>query len=144
MSSSESNPNEPGAPGPAPASPRSAVVWVVVTLALLTALVWGLTPARFSYKPAPLQPPAAGCPKIGGEFVPTDYTEVPGLKWEGLSAQQKNRVLLRLNMEPCSCGCNVSIASCLVNHPQCQTCKGLAEKILAEERNSQPASPGRN
>lgn len=139
MSSTESNPSEPGPPAPPSGSGRSAVAWVVVTLALLAALVWGLTPARLSLKPAPIRLETAGCPKIAGDFVPSDYTEVPGLKWDGLSSQQKNCVLLRLNMEPCSCGCNVSIASCLRNHPECKTCKDLAQKILADERGEGPA-----
>ncbi len=142
MSSTESNPSEPGPPAP-PAGPwHSAVAWVIVTIALLAALVWGLTPARLSVKPASIRLETAGCPKVGGDFVPSDFTEVPELKWDGLSSQQKNRVLLRLNMEPCSCGCNVSIASCLRNHPQCQTCKDLAQKILADERGGGAAPAG--
>ncbi len=142
MSSTASNPNEPARPGPPSGSRRSAVAWVVITLGLLGALVWGLTPARLSLKPAPIHLETGGCPRIAGDFVPSDDTDVPGLKWEGVSSQQKNRVLLRLNMEPCSCGCNVSIASCLRNHPGCQTCKNLAQKILADELSAGAAPPG--
>lgn len=143
MSSSGSNPSEPVQPSPPSGSGRSAVAWVAVTLGLLAALVWGLAPAKLSLKPAPIHLQSAGCEKILGDFVPSDYTDIPELKLEGVSSPQKNRVLLRLNMEPCSCGCNVSIASCLRNHPDCQTCKDLAQKILADERGTGATPAGR-
>jgi hypothetical protein len=112
---------------------------VVVTMALLAALVWALTPGQPAFEPAPLRPLPAGCPKNIREFTPTNYTEVPGVSLEGLTKEQKNRVLFRLNMEPCPCGCNVSIAACRVNHPQCEACKDLAQKIVAEERGERDA-----
>ncbi len=143
MSSTESNPSEPATPAPPSGPWRGAVAWVVVTIALLAALVWGLTPARPSLKPAPVRFETGGCPTLGGDFVPSDYTDLPGLNWEGFSPQQKNRALLRLNMEPCSCGCNVSIAACLLNHPGCQSCKDLAQKILSAERGD-GAAPANN
>jgi hypothetical protein len=59
---------------------------------------------------------------------------VPHVALDSLSKEQRNRVLLRLNLEPCPCGCNLSIAACLIDHPDCGTCKELAQKIVAEER----------
>ena len=111
---------------------------VVVSLGALAALAWALRPARFDLKPAPLQPASSGCPKRAGEFLPSNYTEIPGVSLDALSARPKNRALLRLNMTPCPCGCNQSIAACCVLHPQCDSCKALAEKVLAEEQNEQP------
>jgi len=69
--------------------------------------------------------------------VPSNYTEVPGVSLDSLSREQKNRVLFRLNMEPCPCGCNLSIAACRVNHPQCEACKDLVQKAVAEVQGSE-------
>jgi hypothetical protein len=139
MSSTESNSSDPEAKRAAPGPSRSSVGLVVVTMALLAALVWALTPGRPAFEPAPLHPPPRGCPKYISEFTPTNYTEVPGVSLDGLSKEQKNRALFRLNMEPCPCGCNLSIAACRANHPQCEACKDLAQKIVAEERGERRA-----
>jgi hypothetical protein len=104
----------------------------VVTLGLLAALAWALAPPRVNFVPAPLEPPPADCPKLAREFVPSNVTEIPDLSLAGLSAEQKNRVLYRLNMEPCTCGCGLSVAACRVEHPACQTSKSLAQKVIAE------------
>lgn len=135
MSSTDSNSNEPApenaASGPSPGS----VALVAATLVLLGALVWALRPARPPVAPAPLRPvPAAGCPQLGGEFVPSNYTEVPGAPLDSLSAEQRKRVLLRLNAEPCPCGCKMSVVACRINHPQCEACRDLVQKIIAEEQ----------
>ena len=132
MSSPNSNLNEPQAPGASSGPPRTAVVMVVVTMALLVALVWALNPAPPKFEPAPLESATPGCAKLRREFVPSNVIEIPGLPLDTLSPEQKNRVLLRLNMEPCPCGCNLSIASCLISNPDCEASKELARKILAE------------
>jgi len=76
------------------------------------------------------------------EFVPTNITEVPALPLDSLPKGQKNRVLFRLNMEPCPCGCKESIASCLALHPECKSAKEAAQKILADERGEKPKQIG--
>jgi len=81
-----------------------------------------------------LRPPAAACPQIDSSFTPTNFTELPGLELASLSQKHRNHVLLRLNMEPCPCGCNSSIAYCFVNHARCGKGKELAQQIIAEER----------
>jgi len=134
MSSTKSNSNELTTPSPNPAPSKGSVASVVVTMMLLAALVWALSPAHPNLQPAPLRPQPPGCPKLDAEFVPTNYTEVPHVALDSLSKEQRNRVLLRLNLEPCPCGCNLSIAACLIDHPDCGTCKDLAQKIVAEER----------
>jgi hypothetical protein len=106
----------------------------VLVIALLAALVWALRPEQAKFQPAPLRPLPPGCPKVVAEFVPTNITEVPGVSLESLTKEQKYRVLFQLNMNPCPCGCNVSIAACLFNHPQCEEAKRAAEKIVSEER----------
>jgi hypothetical protein len=108
------------------------VAAVVVTVGLLAALTWALAPARVHFTPAPLDPPPTDCPKYAREFVPSNVTEILDPPLTNLSAAQKNRALYRLNMEPCTCGCGLSVAACRVEHPACETSKGLAQKIIAE------------
>jgi hypothetical protein len=123
---------------PAGRTSRGAVATVVVTLALLAALAWLLAPPRVRFSPAPLEPPPADCPKLAREFVPSNVTAIADLPLTGLSAEQKNRALYRLNMEPCPCGCGLSVAACRVEHPACETSKGLAQKIVAEVQAEKP------
>ena len=134
MSSDESNSNSPAPPAAPEGKPRSPVVLAAVSLILLAALVWAMAPSRAKYQPAPLRPVPAGCPQVLTDFVPSDATEVPGVDLSSLSKAQRNHILYRLNMEPCPCSCNTSIASCRLNHPTCPICKDLVEKIVAEER----------
>jgi hypothetical protein len=136
MPPNETSPDERALANP-PHSSRGAVVFLFATLALLAALVWALKPDRPNVKPAPLRTPDAACPKTGVEFTPTNFTELPGLRFDSLSAKGRNHALLRLNFEPCPCGCNTSIAYCLANHPSCGKCKELAQEIIAEERSRQ-------
>jgi hypothetical protein len=110
------------------------VIYFLVTLTALAALVWALRPGRPNGKPAPLHPQAAACPQLDGQFTPTNFTALPGLELASLSKERRNHVLLRLNMEPCPCGCNTSLAYCLVSHARCGKCKELAQEIIAEER----------
>jgi len=133
MSSSDSASTNP-APTPGPqGSPRTSAVSVAVCLILLAALVWAMAPSRARFEPAPLRKVALGCAQVAHDFVGTDLTEVPGVDLSSLTAAQRNRVLYRLNMEPCPCSCNASIAACRINHPTCPLCKDLVEKIVAEE-----------
>jgi hypothetical protein len=132
----KTSPNEPGPASP-PVSSRGAVTYLFVTMAVLAAFVWALRPNRPNVKPAPLRPRDAACPQLEGEFTPTNFTELPGLELDSLSKVRRNHVLLRLNMEPCPCGCNTSIAYCLVSHARCEKCKEAAQKIIAEERDGQ-------
>jgi len=143
MSSSESNSSS--APGPAPTEGkrRGSVALVALALALLAALVGAMAPRRAKFVPAPLRPVPSDCPKDTPDFVPSDATEIPGVDLSALLKEQRNHVLFRLNMEPCPCGCNLSIAACRINHPTCPVCPGLVEKIIAEERQRSGPAPGK-
>jgi hypothetical protein len=114
---------------------------VVLSLILLAALVWAMAPARAKFQPAPLHPQPAECPQTAPNFVPSNATEVPGVDLTHLTPAQRNHVLYRLNMEPCPCGCNSSVAACRIGHPTCPACKDLAAKILAEETVGKGAEP---
>ena len=131
--------DEPPARPPA----RNSPALVVASLLLLGALVWALNPRRPALRPAPLKPQPAGCPPSHGDFTPSDITEVPGLKLDGLPAAVKNRILYRLNMEPCSCGCGESAAACRVTERECPTSAKRAESVVEEEtRRTQPQPEG--
>ena len=133
MAPDTTSPNEPvSTPPPDPS--RGSVIYLLIILGALAALVWALRPSRLNLRPAPLRPQDAACPHLDGQFTPTNFTEVPGLDLASLSKERRNHILLRLNMELCPCGCNSSIAYCLVSHPRCGRCKELAQKIIAEER----------
>ena len=121
--------------------PRRAVAAVLVTMALLAALVWAFRPLASNFAPAPLQSVPKGCPRGSHEFVPSNLTALPDLPLDKLPPKVKNRVLLRFNMEPCNCGCARSIASCLASDPPCETAKELAQKILAEEEKETNLAP---
>lgn len=125
-SSTDPQPTPPAGPS------RGAVAAVVVTLGLLAALTWAIAPRRVHFTPAPLEPLPVDCPKVAREFVPSNVTEILNPPLTGLSAAQKNRALYRVNMEPCTCGCGLSVAACRAEHPACETSKHLARKIVAE------------
>jgi len=133
MAIDTTSPTEPP-PTPPPDSTRGAAIYLLITLGALAALVWALRPSRPNVRPAPLRPQDAACPHSDGQFTPTNFTELPGIDLASLSKERRNHVLLRLNMELCPCGCNSSIAYCLVSHARCEKCKELAQKIIAEER----------
>jgi hypothetical protein len=133
MSSNGSNSRSALPPASPRGKPRNSAAWVALSLVLLAGLVWAMAPAPARFAPAPLRPVPAGCPLKLPNFVPSDATGIPGVDLKALSKTQRNRVLYRLNMEPCPCSCNTSIAICRISHPTCPICKDLVEKIVAEE-----------
>lgn len=140
MSSAESNSNEPQ---PAPGPPKGSIAAVVVSLALLAALAWAIRPRRTNFKPAPLDPQPPGCLMLPHSFVPTNLTEIPDPSLDALPPAARNRALLRMNMQPCPCGCNLSVASCRVSNPNCEASADLAKQIIAEEASRKPAPPAK-
>ena len=133
MPTDETSPKDLGNPR-TPDWSRGPVVYLIVTLVALAALVWELKPDRPNVQPAPLRPQETACPQVAGQFTPTNITELPGLDLASLDKQRRNHVLLRLNMEPCTCGCNGSIAFCLVSHRHCEECRQRAKEIITEEQ----------
>jgi hypothetical protein len=124
-----SDSNDPGTP-PRTGPTREAIATVVVTIALLAAFVWYIRPPRADFKPAPLQALPEDCPKVNRAFVPSNITDLPFSAISSLEPQQRLRAHYRMNFEPCTCGCNQSIAECLANHPQCKVCPALAAAII--------------
>ncbi len=105
---------------------------VAATLALLAGLVVLLLPARLRFRPAALVKYPAGCIKLQRNFIPTNVTAVSDPAISSLSPQKKDRILLRVNMKACTCGCAASIISCHLRHPQCPTAKNLLRQAIAQ------------
>ncbi len=106
---------------------------VALTIALLGVLVAALNPPQPHLSPAPLRPIPPGCAKGPLDFTPTNLTEIPGLSLEAADREARNRALLRLNMEPCSCGCSQSLAACRASTPSCETSRAEANRVASEE-----------
>lgn len=68
-------------------------------------------------------------------------TELPGVSFAGLTADQKRAALKRMNSETCTCGCGLTIAQCRINDTNCQTSKQLAANIVQEIHTGHPAAP---
>jgi hypothetical protein len=129
MSSAESNSTNTG-----PTPKRGSALAVAVTLGLLALLVWALNPRQPRFRPAPPDPVSDVCARSKADFIPTSLTEIPSLPLTGLPAAAKNRLLLRLNMEPCTCGCQQSLAACRASNPSCRVSSGEAETAVKDEQ----------
>lgn len=122
---------------------RGSIPSVVLTLGALALLVWGFGPRHVKLKPAPLDPVTASCTPSKADFVPSNLTEVPGAPLANLPDPAKNRILLRLNMEPCTCGCALSLASCRAGNPQCPVSPQAMGTVVKEEQEKPAAARAR-
>lgn len=68
-------------------------------------------------------------------------TELPGVDFSKLTAQQKSVALRRMNAQSCDCGCGLTLAQCRINDSACHVSLGLAKKIVAQIGNSSAPSP---
>ena len=59
-------------------------------------------------------------------------TELPGVSFKGLTAEQKKRALRRLNSESCTCGCKLTLSQCRVNDGECPVSGKIAAQIVRE------------
>jgi len=59
-------------------------------------------------------------------------TELPGVSFKGLTAEQKKRALRRLNSESCTCGCKLTLSQCRVNDGECPVSAKLAAQVVKE------------
>lgn len=137
MSDSTDPRGQPPSTGPT----REAIATVVVTIALLAALVWYIRPPRSDFKPAPLDTLPHECLKVARPFVPSNLTEMLDPPLTELDPDKRMRSLYRLNFEACPCGCNQSIAECRANNPECKVCRPLAVRIIEEVKSAAPKKP---
>ena len=64
-------------------------------------------------------------------------TTIPGVDLAGLSADRRTAALQKLNAEACTCGCDLTLAKCRIDDPNCSISLPLARKIvqqIAEKR----------
>jgi thiol-disulfide isomerase/thioredoxin len=79
-------------------------------------------------------------------------TELPGVDFSELNAEQRKAALKRLNSQGCDCGCRFTLAQCRINDRGCPVSQGLAAKIVAEilagandsKNSSIPSQPATN
>ena len=61
-------------------------------------------------------------------------TDVPGVDLTGLSPQQRDAALKRLNAEKCTCGCGLTLARCRSDDSSCGVSLPAAQKVVAAIR----------
>jgi len=64
-------------------------------------------------------------------------TSIPGLDLAGLTADQRMTALQKLNAEPCTCGCELTVARCRIEDPACGTSLPLAHQIVEKIKKEQ-------
>jgi thiol-disulfide isomerase/thioredoxin len=62
-------------------------------------------------------------------------TELPGVDFSKLTAEQKTVALKKLNANACNCGCKLTLAQCRINDSRCGVSMALAAKVVAQVRN---------
>ncbi|MDP7049135.1 MAG: hypothetical protein QF721_06765 [Verrucomicrobiota bacterium] len=68
--------------------------------------------------------------RVFGKTSSKIYTDLPGIDLSGLTASEKNAVLMQARREKCPCGCKLTIAVCRNEDSSCKTSVGIAEKIV--------------
>ena len=60
--------------------------------------------------------------------------EIPGVDLAPCTPEARTTALQRLNAEPCTCGCGLTVARCRVDDPNCCVSLPRAQQIVAEIR----------
>jgi len=68
-------------------------------------------------------------------------TELPDVDFSGLTPEQKKAALHRLNAEPCTCGCKMTVSQCRINDESCPISKKLAADIVDQVRTGKSPAP---
>jgi thiol-disulfide isomerase/thioredoxin len=58
-------------------------------------------------------------------------TSIPGIDLSKLSKEQRIAAITKLNDEPCTCGCNQTVARCRVDDPSCPVSLPRAKELVA-------------
>jgi thiol-disulfide isomerase/thioredoxin len=61
-------------------------------------------------------------------------TSIPGVDLSRLTPEKRSTALERLNSEGCTCGCDLSLARCRIEDPNCGVSLPLAKKIAEQLR----------
>ena len=59
-------------------------------------------------------------------------TTIPGLDLASLSVAKRTDALQKLNAQPCTCGCDLTLARCRVDDPSCSVTLPLAQQIVKQ------------
>ena len=59
-------------------------------------------------------------------------TNIPGVDLARLSADRRTSALQKLNAEPCTCGCDLTVAKCRIDDPNCGISLPLARQIVQQ------------
>jgi thiol-disulfide isomerase/thioredoxin len=59
-------------------------------------------------------------------------TNIPGVDLSKLSTERRTEALQKLNAKSCTCGCDLTVARCRVDDPNCSVSLPLARQILKE------------
>jgi thiol-disulfide isomerase/thioredoxin len=62
---------------------------------------------------------------------------IPGVDLAKLSPTRRGEALQKLNAQPCTCGCDLTVAKCRVDDPNCSISLPLAREIVAQLAGSQ-------
>jgi thiol-disulfide isomerase/thioredoxin len=83
---------------------------------------------------APVDAPVETFVDTGQVFLKNaaNATELPGVKLDGLTPEQKKSVLRRLNTENCTCGCTLTLSECRINDTSCPVSIDLAAKVVSD------------
>jgi thiol-disulfide isomerase/thioredoxin len=61
-------------------------------------------------------------------------TSIPGIDLSKLTKEQRVAAITKLNDEPCTCGCNQTVARCRVDDPTCPVSLPRAKELVASIR----------
>jgi thiol-disulfide isomerase/thioredoxin len=59
-------------------------------------------------------------------------TRIPGISLDKLSPEIRTEILQRLNSDTCTCGCNLTLAACRINDPNCGISLPKAQQVVQE------------
>jgi thiol-disulfide isomerase/thioredoxin len=59
-------------------------------------------------------------------------TEIPGVDLASLTPEQRMAALQKLNTDPCTCGCENTLAKCRIDDPKCTTSLPLAQRVVQD------------
>jgi cytochrome c biogenesis protein CcmG/thiol:disulfide interchange protein DsbE len=65
-------------------------------------------------------------------------TEIPGVDLKRLSPERRSAAIQKLNTDPCTCGCENTIAKCRIDDPKCETSLPIAQRIVKEIADARP------
>ena len=68
-------------------------------------------------------------------------SELPGVNFTGLTAEQKKVALRRMNLEGCTCGCKLTVAQCRLDDTTCPISQAMAATIVQEVRDGITSTP---